>query len=174
MTDAALPRAFLGIAEGKVCSRPMQVQTLLGSCVAVTLHCRALRCGSIFHALLPVAEEYARDPERRRREIYRYVDTAVRATLDAMCGLGARRATLEAKVFGGACALVDERVGVGLKNVRTAFEALNAAGVRVAASNVGGDRGRKILYYPHTGEVFVKMLAKPPASAGSGEGPIAI
>lgn len=152
-----LPLHFLGIAEGGAFTEPVKVQTLLGSCVAVTLHCRFCRAGGIFHALLPRIEDY---PKHKGGPPYRFVDSGLAALLEAMDRAGADMRALEAKVFGGAGALLGQEAGVGLKNVRVALSGLTERGLRVSAVNVGGDRGRKLLFLPHTGEVYVKLLSR--------------
>ncbi len=55
-------------------------------------------------------------------------------------------------------AMFAEQFGVGRRNVLMAFETLESERLRVAASDVGGDRGSKLLFFTHTGEVFVKRL----------------
>lgn len=151
---------FLGIAEGRVFTRPVRVQTLLGSCVAVTMFCRNSETGGIFHGLLPRRSDF--EKERRAGTPYRYVDSGVEALYRAMDESGADLRSLEAKVFGGAAALPQEAVGVGLKNVRAALDTLTRLGVRVAAVNVGGRLGRKLFFLPHSGEVFLKALTGQP------------
>ena len=147
---------FLGIAEGRVYNQPVKVQTLLGSCVAVTLHCRACGAGGIFHGLLPRRADFTSDGQDMSP--YRFVDTGVEVLSAAMSREGADLNGLEAKVFGGAGTLAQEKIGVGLKNVRAALDTLSRLGIRVSAVNVGGRIGRKLLFLPHSGEVYVKKL----------------
>jgi chemotaxis receptor (MCP) glutamine deamidase CheD len=52
------------------------------------------------------------------------------------------------------------RASVGQLNICTAFQVLEMERLRVAASDVGGLRGRKILFSAHTGEVFLRRLRK--------------
>lgn len=151
-----LESVYLMIAAGGAFSRPTAVQTVLGSCVSVTFHCPTLRIGGIFHALLPRAADYPR--ENPASTPYKYVDTAIQTVLDGLEHLGARRQRLEAKVFGGACSDVDQSAGVGLRNVEVAFETLELCRVRVKAADVGGRRGRKLLFLSHAGDVYVKRL----------------
>jgi chemotaxis protein CheD len=92
---------------------------------------------------------------------FRYVDSSI----DALAARLARRAAapceVECKVFGGASALFQGEAGVGEQNVRAAFEALARHRFRVAASHCGGEKGRKLVFLSHTGEVFVKLLGVP-------------
>ncbi len=145
----------LGVSEAVVSLRPLAVSTVLGSCVAVTFHCPLTGWGAIFHALMPDCS--AQDTACRN---YKFVDDSIRRLARALLLQGVRRTDLECKVFGGANAMFAEHFGVGRHNVRTAFETLERERLRVVASDVGGDRGRKLLFLTHTGEVFVKRLGQ--------------
>ncbi len=147
---------YLMIAAGGVFTRPTTVQTVLGSCVSVTFHCPVLHIGGIFHALLPRAEDYPRDNPASTP--YKYVDTAIRTVLEGLEQQGVRVRGLEAKVFGGSCGNQDQSSGVGQRNVEVAFETLGRCGVRIKAADVGGRRGRKLLFLSHAGDVYVKRL----------------
>ncbi len=147
----------LGVGEGIVSSQAMAVATVLGSCVAVTFHCPTTRIGAVFHALMPTSNGLR--GKALEAEAFKYVDEAIRRTAAELYRRGVRRGDLVCKVFGGANAIFAEQFGVGRKNVVTAFETLEQERLRVAASDVGGDRGRKLVYLTHTGEVFVKRLS---------------
>lgn len=159
LSPEGLPVAHLGMGEGGIFACPARVHVLLGSCVAVTLHSPTRKLGATFHALLPCRAEYAKPG--LKGSPYKYVDSAIAELLGE---LRAARAMdgLEVKVFGGANSLVQGEFGIGMKNVRMAFSCLALAGLRVAASNVGGTRGRKIIFLPATGEVFMKVLSETP------------
>lgn len=143
----------LGVGDAVVSQRPLAVSTVLGSCVAVTFHCPVSGWGAMFHALMPQCDCVAPAPRD-----YKFVDDAIRRLARGLLRQGVRRADLVCKVFGGANAMFAEQFGVGRRNVLTAFETLESERLRVAVSDVGGDRGRKLLFFTHTGEVFVKRL----------------
>ncbi|MBU1003206.1 MAG: chemotaxis protein CheD [Proteobacteria bacterium] len=145
----------LGVGEGLVTGQPTAVSTVLGSCVAVTFHDPVRQVGAVFHALLPNWSDY---PKGKSQGEFKYVDAAIQHFANAMYLHGASRANLVCKVFGGANAMFKEQFGMGQKNVLSAFKTLESERLRVAASDVGGDRGRKLVFITHTGEVFVKRL----------------
>ncbi len=149
---------YLLVAQGGLYERPTLVQTVLGSCVSVVFFSRRHLLGGIFHALLPKAGDY--EPLIPPLNPYRYVDAAVDALAARLARHGVSVAELECKVFGGASAIFQGEAGVGEKNVLAAFEALSRHRFRVTASHVGGDRGRKLVFVSHTGEVFVKFLGR--------------
>ncbi|HEY6839266.1 MAG TPA: chemotaxis protein CheD [Geobacteraceae bacterium] len=148
----------LYVADG-----PCLVSTLLGSCVAITLYAPRNRLGAMCHALLPSC----REPGRLAcQEHFRHVECAVGYMMDAFRERGILCREIEAKVFGGADMFSvgpggcwpDGRPTVGRQNMEKANEILAAEGVRIAVCDVGGLRGRKIIFSPHTGEVFLKRL----------------
>ncbi len=148
--------AFLNVAQGGLYDRPTMVHTVLGSCVSVTFFAPRHGLSAIFHALLPRAGEYRlHAPEAAP---YKFVDTAITTLAHRLMHRGVRPAEIECKVFGGASALFAEELSVGRRNVETAFTTLADLGLRVAASNVGGERGRKIVFASSTGEIFVRLL----------------
>ncbi len=155
------PAVHLGIGEGRVFEGPARAHVLLGSCVAVTFHLPGHGLGATFHALLPSREEYQRQ-DSSGDSPFRFVDTAIDTLLSALSRARVPLDGLEIKVFGGANSLVQGEFGIGQKNVRAAFSTLARHGLRVMASNVGGTRGRKIVFLPATGEVFMKTLSETP------------
>jgi len=147
---------FLNVAQGILVDKPTVAHTVLGSCVSVTFFAPRNGLGAIFHALLPKASEYRlHAPDQTP---YKFVDTAIELLVARFVRRGVPLNAIECKVFGGASALFAEEMSVGRKNVEVAFATLSDLGLRVAASNVGGDAGRKIIFSTSTGEIFVRML----------------
>lgn len=147
---------FLNVAEGGLYETPTMAHTVLGSCVSVTFFVPSRGLAGIFHALLPRAEEYRlHDP---LPSPYKFVDSAIQTMVTRLFRRGVARHEIECKVFGGASALFADEISVGRRNVETAFTTLAELGLRVAASNVGGERGRKIVFASGSGEIFVRML----------------
>ncbi len=149
---------YMMVAEGGVYETPTAVQTVLGSCVSVTFYSPKKRIGAMFHALMPRRSEYERLDNGA--SVYRYVDTAIDTVCKRMFQLGVRQQDIECKIFGGANAMFQHELSIGPKNVRIAFETLAAYPLRIAATNVGGNVGRKLFFISHTGEVYVKQLRK--------------
>jgi chemotaxis protein CheD len=82
--------------------------------------------------------------------------------------IGARPDQIEVKIFGGADVLdlTAERETVGARNAEAAVKAVEAEGLTVAASDLRGRKGRKILFNTKTGEVFLKRLSRSPTRGG--------
>jgi len=151
---------FLKPGEMVVSSEPMLVTTLLGSCVAVTMFSPRLRLGAICHALLPSCR---RDQPCSHHDSGKYVECAVALMRGELNARGVPDSEIEAKLFGGSdmFALLDgRRLSVGRQNIEMALQVLEAASLRVVTRDLGGPRGRKIIFHTHTGEVYLKRLRK--------------
>jgi chemotaxis protein CheD len=75
--------------------------------------------------------------------------------------LGCRREALQAKIFGGACVnghTENWSARLGAQNVSVARQVLAAAGIPVAAEDVEGFRGRKVIYFTDNGTAWVRRL----------------
>ena len=152
-----LPVTFLKPGDLLFAERPTVVSTVLGSCVAVTLFSRHHRLGAICHAQLPTLREGADAGERGGR----FVDSSIRLLLEGLRARGVGRKEVVAKLFGGCDMFTPgEAGGIGKKNVEKALQVLEAESVTVVASDLGGTKGRKIFFYTHTGEVFLKHLGR--------------
>lgn len=140
------------------------VITILGSCVAVCLHDPVARIGGLNHFLLP---HPANDVERSPR----YAPAALERLVDMMLTEGARASRLQARVVGGARVLFafpDDQNHLGLRNAAAASTLLAARRIPVMSSDIGGDRGRKLLFIPRDGTHQVQLIGSlPRAERGS-------
>ena len=145
-----------------VASRPLLLLTILGSCVGVTIWSPRLGAGALCHGILPRCPRES-PPGSSLSDGYRYVDFSIRYLARKFDALGASRQELEVKVFGGADVLPvakrDLNSTVGAQNRQAALETLAEEGLTVLASDVGGVRGRRVLFNTATGEVLVYRLA---------------
>jgi chemotaxis protein CheD len=152
---------FLKPGQVMVSSVPTLVTTLLGSCIAVTLFCPRTRFGAICHAQLPSCDNPAGcSPEDSSHA--KYVECAVMMMLERLHAHGVADKELQAKVFGGADMFEGsvKRPGVGSQNAEMALKVLEREAIRVVRQDLGGERGRKIVFHSDTGEVLLKRLGK--------------
>ncbi|HJV67301.1 MAG TPA: chemotaxis protein CheD [Geomonas sp.] len=154
------PAIFLKPGEVMVAVSPTIITTLLGSCVAVTMFTPRLKLGGICHVLLPVCRR-ERDCDRCQ-EAGKFVPCAIGLMLKEMTALGVTRGEIEAKIFGGADMFDSEmlRNSVGRQNIEMALSTLESESIRVVTRDLGGKRGRKIVFFTGTGEVLLKRLRK--------------
>ena len=153
---------FLKPGEFVLSDHPMVVTTLLGSCVAVTMFNPRLQLGAICHALLPACRKDL-PCSQGEPEAGRFVECAIRLMLEGFTARGVLKGEIEAKLFGGSQMFgqVDGRLpSVGRQNMEKALGMLESERVRLITKDLGGMRGRKIIFHTHTGEVFLKRLHK--------------
>jgi chemotaxis protein CheD len=145
--------------------KPALISTLLGSCVSVTMFSRRLGAGAICHGLLPSCKgKKPCEGDEFCSEGMRYVDCSIMRMLDWFAQIGVARGEIDVKVFGGSDMLSGPesatKATVGQQNISMAFQVIEKENLRIAASDVGGGRGRKIIFSTHTGEVLLKRLLK--------------
>jgi len=92
---------------------------------------------------------------------YAYVDYTIKTMLKKFEALGIKYHEIEAKLFGGSTMNYPDNMDnnvttVGRQNINIARRILEAEGVRLAAYDMGGTSGRKIIFYTHTGRILLK------------------
>jgi chemotaxis protein CheD len=159
-TGDGLPTFFLKPGEMVLSAQPMLITTLLGSCVAVTMFSPRLKLGAICHALLPRCN---REESCCNHESGKYVECAIERMLEELHARGVPNSEIDAKLFGGSDmfdTVEGRRLSVGRQNLEMAQATLEHAGIRVLTQDLGGPRGRKIIFHTHTGEVLLKRMRK--------------
>jgi chemotaxis protein CheD len=149
---AGRAQVYLHAGQLAAVATPTAITTILGSCVAVCLHDPAARVGGMNHFLLPHHVERERSP--------RFGTVAVPQLVEAVVKAGASRGALRAKVFGGASVLGALRAtrNLGEENAELALRLLADAGIPVLDRDVGGTRGRKVVFIADEGTAWVRQL----------------
>lgn len=133
---------------------PHHVQTILGSCVAVCLYDQRLKYGGINHYMMPWWNG-------KELPSPKYGDIAVERLIEKMMAFGSLKQNLVAKVFGGANQhAFRQKFDIGERNVSIARDLLAKHAINIISENVGGDRGRKIVFETETGQVYMKYLGQ--------------
>lgn len=144
--------------EYYVTGKDMLLVTVLGSCVSACIRDTQSGIGGMNHFMLPDACVDTNDPLSKSA---RYGTYAMELLIDQITKLGAKRANLEAKVFGGGNVLAGLTVAnVGERNADFVLRFLNTENIRVAARDLVDIYPRKVFYFPRTGKVLVKKLMK--------------
>ncbi|SMC87967.1 chemotaxis protein CheD [Fulvimarina manganoxydans] len=131
--------------------------TLLGSCVSACMRDPGAGIGGMNHFLLPGAS----DSQGSRAESFGLY--LMELLVNELLKRGARRGHLEAKLFGGA-RTVDGLSDIGAKNIEFAERFLKMEGIANVGGSVGGDRGRRIEYWPASGrarQLFFERATMP-------------
>jgi len=82
-----------------------------------------------------------------------YGNVAVPALVSMMMAGGSYMANLEAHILGGAQMFTHHQDQIGRNNVRMAENILTDKGIRIASKDVGGKKGRRIVFNTSTGEI---------------------
>ncbi|MGB6945620.1 MAG: chemotaxis protein CheD [Bryobacteraceae bacterium] len=164
-----LPDLNLQPGELYLARTPAILRTILGSCVSVTFWSKRLGAGALCHGVLPRCP-LVWPVGANLSDGHRYVDFSIRYLAQQFDALGARRDEVEVKLFGGADVLPllrerPDRPTVGSMNCQAAVEVLELEGFQVAASDLGGTRGRRIHFHTGTGVVLVYRLEASEATA---------
>ncbi|HEX7191696.1 MAG TPA: chemotaxis protein CheD [Thermoanaerobaculia bacterium] len=144
---------FLQPGQLVIATDPMQVTTILGSCVAVCLFDATKRIGGINHFMLPFAGGHTTSSPR-------FGDVAMNELLNGLRNAGARLPLIRARVFGGASMFQDLKMNasLGQKNVELALDFLARFSITVVEIDTGGNRGRKVIYRTDEGTVCLKSI----------------
>lgn len=128
--------------------------TVVGSSVAITIFDRELKMGGLTH--------YTR-PRRESPKISNafYAAPAIIWLLRQFDALGSQRHNLEAQLIGGAWCDVhpDYIPGIHDENVAVGLEILHKSKVWVSSMDVGGTRGRKVVFNPRNGESAIAKVS---------------
>jgi chemotaxis protein CheD len=148
---------FLHAGQIYVSAHGESIVLILGSCVAVCIWDSVNGIGGATHYLLPFWDGKGVPSPR-------YGNVAISALLEKLAETGANSANLRAKVFGGGC-LFDvmreaspKKDHLGSRNVEIALELLAKERIPVVSTEVGGDRGQRLLFETGTGHALVKVL----------------
>jgi chemotaxis protein CheD len=137
--------------EYYVTADDMMVMTVLGSCIAACIYDPRVRVGGMNHFMLPDGGMDAGG---------RYGSFAMELLINEMMKLGARRETMQAKVFGGGQVMhTFTTMNVGERNTQFVLDYLQTERIAVISKDVLDIHPRKVCYFPATGKAMVKRLA---------------
>ena len=128
------------------------IMTVLGSCIAACIWDGRARTGGMNHFMLPDGD--ASDVSGR------YGSYAMELLINEMLKLGARRETMQAKIFGGGQVMAGfTTMNVGERNTKFVLDYLATERIPVVSQDVLDIHPRKVCFFPVTGKALVKRLA---------------
>jgi chemotaxis protein CheD len=162
LSDEGLPIIYLKPGEMHISGKPSIVVTVLGSCLSVTMFHRRAGLGAICHGLLPECGK-KKSCNSVCADGFKFVDCSIKRMLKRFDVHDIKRGEIQIKCFGGAdmFSVRPEMAGivsVGKQNIVTARKMFENEGLTLHSIDVGGNQGRKILFYTHTGEVLLKRF----------------
>lgn len=134
-------------------AQPFAITTIIGSGVCICLWDSARAIGGANHVML------AQGPENNENAT-RYANVGNPMLLKRMLDLGAEIKTLEAKIFGGSLPNVtfSDKTHMGELNVQAATHFLHMNGIPIVQNDVGGTRGRKLVFHTDDGRAWSEQL----------------
>lgn len=126
------------------------LSTILGSCVSTCMWDDEAGVGGMNHFLLPGDEGPASEQQK-------YGVNAMELLINALLQAGASRRRLKAKLFGGANVL-QGLSDIGAKNAAFARRFLATEGIVCTAQSLGGNRARRVRFWPTTGRASQLLL----------------
>lgn len=138
--------------EHFVANENIVIMTVLGSCIAACIWDSRMRVGGMNHFMLPDGDSL--DVSGR------YGSYAMELLINEMLKLGARRETMQAKIFGGAQVMHSfTTMNVGERNTAFVVNYLQTERIPVVSEDVLDIYPRKVCFFPVTGKAMVKRLA---------------
>lgn len=135
-----------------------RIQTILGSCVAVTLWHPGLLVGGMCHYMLPSRRERAGNPLDGR-----YADEAMELLAAEIRRRGSRPEEFHAKLFGGGRMFALRQcdpsgsIDVYKKNVAAGKDLIRHYGFVLKAEHVGGEGHRQVIFDIWNGYVWMRQ-----------------
>ncbi|MDR1546585.1 MAG: chemotaxis protein CheD [Deltaproteobacteria bacterium] len=131
------------------CGEQAMISAVLGTCVAVCLHDRRLRIGGMNQFMYPKSGLFGAVSND-------YGDVAIPALISKLQRMGSRLEDLEAQIFGGGEVPGHSAWGsTGGRNVKTARKMLKKSGITIVSEDVGGFKGRRLIFHTGTNEALV-------------------
>jgi chemotaxis protein CheD len=142
---------FIHVGEIYIGVKPTQINTVLGSCIAVCLYDPVECIGGMNHYLVPLWNENGLQSPK-------YGNISIPRLIESMLNVGCKKHNLVAKIFGGANVIdvTQEEMMIGRKNILIAKEILQEHRIKIAAQDVGGTRGRRIMMQSDSGKILLK------------------
>ncbi|MBM7571843.1 chemotaxis protein CheD [Aquibacillus albus] len=149
----------VGIADLKIAKSTEVLRTSgLGSCVGIVIYDLSMKLAGMVHVMLP-------DSTLSKRESFnalKYADTAIAILYNSLLDNGARKCFLKAKIAGGAQMFSfssnSDMLSIGNRNVEAVLSLLKQYKIPLISSDVGGNSGRTIEFYPESGILKIKTV----------------
>ena len=151
----------VGMADLKICKTPDALTTIgLGSCIGIALHDTKTKITGLAHIMLPDSTAI-----RNNSNVAKFADTGIQKLYDDMIAAGANKATIVAKIAGGAKMFemggaATATINVGERNAIASREKIAQLGIKLLADDCGANYGRTVEIYSETGDYVIKSVGK--------------
>lgn len=148
----------VGIADLNIAKDPDVLITVgLGSCIGIILYDKVTRIGGLSHIMLPDSTQFSKVTNKMK-----FADLAIPILVDRLLSKGASKGNLKAKIAGGASMFKfsDEKMimDIGSRNSESVRKALKKLAIPIISEDVGGHKGRTLIFDTSTGIVKIKTV----------------
>lgn len=151
----------VGIADLKITNTPNKIMTVgLGSCIGIVMYDNTMEHGGLAHIMLPDSSQFS-----NINNPLKFADLAIPILIDELIKMGATKNSLKAKIAGGASMFnfSDKNVvmDIGNRNIISVKETLKKCSIPLVSEDVGGNKGRTIIYNTLSGTLMVRTVGLP-------------
>jgi chemotaxis protein CheD len=146
----------VGIGDYKISTAPSRIITVgLGSCIGIAIYDKRKNLGGLAHIMLPDSTQFSKTTNPLK-----FANLAVVIMVEDLVRGGACRYGLTAKIAGGASMFnfSDKTVNmdIGYRNGLAVKEILSELRVPLLAMDIGGNKGRTIIFDTSDGVLYIK------------------
>ena len=150
-----MEKKFLLPGEYFVTRKPMNLVTVLGSCVSVCLYNKHSNLAAMNHFVFPEGQDDSTNSKGR------YGNSAMDIIARSLFAVDAEKSHYTAKLFGGASPLktdIGNATNIGNRNIEAAEKYLQAQGIPVVEKITGSKKGYRIYFDTSTGDVKTEEI----------------
>ncbi len=150
----------VGIADLNVVRAPGKIMTIgLGSCVGIAIYDRRNKIAGLAHIMLADSTQF-----KKITNTAKYADLAIPELVKKMINTGSLKRDMTAKIAGGASmfnfsdtSMISD---IGKRNGEAVKKALEKEGIRLISEDIGGSKGRTMIFDAENGEVTLKIVGQ--------------
>lgn len=148
----------VGIADSAIVSLPDNLITMgLGSCVGIALYDNEKKIAGLVHIMLPDSKQF-----KDVINPFKFADLGIDNLLKNMLSYGCKKENITAKIAGGASMFnfPDKKISsdIGKRNGIAVIEAINRLSIPIIAQDIGGNKGRTMVFESEDGAVIIKSI----------------
>ncbi len=151
----------VGMGEFKIGTHPDLLSSRgLGSCVGVALYNLDRKRGGLLHVMLPDSAS-----AKQTSNLGKFADTGIDLLVKELRLNGIKKEEVTAKIAGGADMFPNlqtshqkRMINIGEKNAQAVKEKLKELGIRIAAEDLGGNKGRTVTINLETGAYEIRTV----------------
>lgn len=148
----------VGIADLDVATSPDKIITVgLGSCIGIALYDKFNGIGGLLHIMLPDSTQFSNITNPLK-----FADLGIPILIEKMESKGANKRNIKAKLAGGASMFnfTDKNMvmDIGNRNGIAVKKVLNEFSIPVVAEDIGGNKGRTMIFHTSNGIVQIKTV----------------